>query len=301
MSNNRTTSDRKTQRLALSALKANAANPRKISEDKFKKLVDSLLIFPRMLDLRPVVVDGTDTVLGGNMRLRALETIAQMTPEELAERLGHIRQYKSKKKAEKEFLQTYWASFLDKPECPVLHADGLTPEQVKEFIVKDNVAFGSWDWDELGNTWDSEDLSDWGLDVWTDPDGNVADGEEKDNVGGDSVYTSKVESPQYEPRGEKPALSSVFDRSKYDELIKRINESVLPEEDKEFLRLAASRHIVFNYELIADYYSHSGKETQKLFEDSNLVIIDFENAIEKGYVRLLNEMNDLSREEANDE
>lgn len=168
MSNNQNTSDRKTQRLALSALKHNAANPRKISDDKFKKLVDSLLIFPRMLDLRPAVVDGTNTVLGGNMRLRALDTIAQMTPEELAERLGHIRQYKSKKKAEKEYLQSYWASFLDKPECPVLHADDLTPEQVKEFIVKDNVAFGSWDWDELGNTWDSEDLSDWGLDVWSE-------------------------------------------------------------------------------------------------------------------------------------
>lgn len=112
-----TSTDRKAQRIALSALKPNAANPRKIDKDQFAKLVDSLLIFPRMMELRPIVVDAQKVVLGGNMRLRALESIAQMTPEELADRLGHIPQYKSKKKAEKEALQSYWAALLDCPSC----------------------------------------------------------------------------------------------------------------------------------------------------------------------------------------
>lgn len=166
MENDKTPTDRKTRRQPLSALTPNAANPRSISKEKIDRLVESLLIFPQMLDLRPIVVDGRNTVLGGNMRLRALGAIAQMTPEELADRLGRVRGYKSKKKAEKEYLQQYWAAFLENPAAPVVNADGLTDAQVKEFIIKDNIAFGSWDWDELANGWDSEDLADWGLDVW---------------------------------------------------------------------------------------------------------------------------------------
>lgn len=297
-----TSTDRKTQRIALSALEPNAANPRKIDKDQFAKLVDSLLVFPRMMELRPIVIDARKVVLGGNMRLKALETIAQMAPEELAERLGRLRQYKSKKKAEKDALQSYWASFLDKPEAVVLSADDLTPAQVKEFIIKDNVPFGSWEWDALANEWESEDLADWGLEVWQDQadgsDGAAQDGEGKSE---DTTYTSKVESPQYEPRNEKPALSAIFDRTKYDELIARIDAADIPEDEKTFLRLAAARHIVFNYEKIADYYAHSEKEVQVLFEDSALVVIDFENAIEKGYIQLLGDMNDLSREEVGDD
>lgn len=107
---------------------ANKENPRYISDKKFNKLVQSIKDFPEMLEKRPLVVDEDMIVLGGNMRLRAL-----------------------KKAGIKEI--------------PIDIAEGWTDEQKKEFIIKDNVGFGEWDWDILANVWDIESLKDWGLDV----------------------------------------------------------------------------------------------------------------------------------------
>lgn len=212
MENDKTPTDRKTQRQPLTALTPNAANPRSISKDKIDRLVESLLIFPQMLNLRPIVVDGRNTVLGGNMRLRALGAIAQMTPEELADRLGRVRGYKSKKKAEKEYLQQYWAAFLENPAAPVVNADGLTDAQVKEFIIKDNVAFGSWDWDELANGWDSEDLADWGLDVWQSQD---AEGGQDGVEGSEAVEGGKSGAGSLAARFIVPPFSVLDSRQGY--------------------------------------------------------------------------------------
>lgn len=106
----------------------NPTNPRIIKDDKFKKLVKSIQEFPQMLELRPIVVDSNMVVLGGNMRLKA--SIAAG-------------------------LQ----------EVDIIIADQLTDEQKAEFIIKDNVGFGEWDWDLLANEWDVEALTDWGLDL----------------------------------------------------------------------------------------------------------------------------------------
>jgi len=106
----------------------NTSNPRIIKDDKFKKLVKSIQEFPEMLNLRPIVVDADMVVLGGNMRLKACKA-AGIT------------------------------------EVPIIVADQLTPEQQAEFIIKDNVGFGEWDWDILANEWDAELLQDWGLDL----------------------------------------------------------------------------------------------------------------------------------------
>jgi hypothetical protein len=100
------------------------------------------------------------------------------------------------------------------------------------------------------------------------------------------TYTSKIEAPIYEPKNKKPELLQLLDRSKTQRLIKKINESNITDEEKFFLKFAAQRHLVFNYELIADYYAHSNKEMQELMEDSALVIIDFEKAIKLGFVKL---------------
>lgn len=102
----------------------------------------------------------------------------------------------------------------------------------------------------------------------------------------DEKYTAKVQIPQYLPSGEKPNLDSMFDDKKYRELITAINQSNVTEEEKKFLKLAATRHIVFTYAKIADYYAHSNAEMQKLMEQSALVIIDMDDAIANGYVRL---------------
>ena len=102
----------------------------------------------------------------------------------------------------------------------------------------------------------------------------------------DKKYTGKIKIPQYEPKKIRPQLYELCDRSKYIELLRDINTSNVSESEKEFLRYAAARHLVFNYSKIADYYAHTSPEMQRLMEKSALVIIDFDDAIANGYVRL---------------
>ena len=105
-------------------------------------------------------------------------------------------------------------------------------------------------------------------------------------------YSTKIEAPVYEPKNKKPHLLELRDHSKTLRLVKEIDASGLPEEEKEFLRAAATRHTVFNYEKIADYYAHASPEMQELMENSGLVIIDFKKAVERGYVRVCEEIRD---------
>ena len=115
----------------------------------------------------------------------------------------------------------------------------------------------------------------------------------KKPMGDDTKYSRAIRSPQYVPSDIKPNIDALCNYQKYAKLIANINKSNLPEEEKQFLRLAASRHIVFNYSLIADYYAHSDKEMQELMEQSALVIVDIEDAVDNGYVQLSKRMNQL--------
>ena len=126
----------------INEIKPNPNNPRIIKDDKFKKLVKSIQDFPQMLELRPIVIDENNIVLGGNMRLKACIE-AGLT------------------------------------DVPVQQAKELNEEQKKEFIVKDNVGYGEWDWDDLANNWNVEDLTEWGLDI-PNFDANVLEAEEDD-------------------------------------------------------------------------------------------------------------------------
>jgi len=117
--------------MKISDIKANPNNPRIIKDDKFKKLVESVKSFPEMLELRPIVVNKDMIILGGNMRFKACKEA--------------------------------WIK-----EIPVIIADNLTEEQEREFLIKDNVSGGEWDWDILANEWDKEELEEWGLDVTFD-------------------------------------------------------------------------------------------------------------------------------------
>lgn len=110
---------------------------------------------------------------------------------------------------------------------------------------------------------------------------------------GDTKYSRGLKVPQYEPNDVKPNIASLVNYKKYSELLKHINESSVSEEEKKFLRLAASRHLVFNYALIADYYANSGVEMQELMEESALVILDIDDAIAGGYVRLSQRIEEL--------
>lgn len=116
------------KKVNVAEIKPNKENPRFINDSNFKKLVKSIKDFPQMLEMRPIVVDEDMVVLGGNMRLKAL-------------------------KASGIF------------EVPVKQVKGLTEEQKKEFIVKDNVGYGEWDWDILANNYSFDDLVEWGLEI----------------------------------------------------------------------------------------------------------------------------------------
>jgi hypothetical protein len=102
----------------------------------------------------------------------------------------------------------------------------------------------------------------------------------------DTVYTKKIVVPQYTPSNEKPPIEGLVDYDKYSKLIADINKSSVSEDEKKFLKFAATRHIVFRYSLIADYYAHATSEMQDLMEKSALVILDVDDAIANGYVKL---------------
>ena len=114
-------------------------------------------------------------------------------------------------------------------------------------------------------------------------------------------YSKKIEAPIYEPKNKKPHILKLRDKSKTKRLIREIESSNLPNEEKKFLKEAAERHTVFNYELIADYYANASPEMQDLMEKSALVIIDFEKAIELGFVQLSKELKKQYLEEYNEE
>jgi hypothetical protein len=118
----------KIEKVKIGQIKSNPNNPRVIKDDKFKKLVQSVKDFPQMLDIRPIVVNDEMIVLGGNMRLKACIEAGLK-------------------------------------EVSIIKASDLTPEQQNEFIIKDNVGFGEWNWDDLANSWDTEQLTEWGLDI----------------------------------------------------------------------------------------------------------------------------------------
>jgi hypothetical protein len=116
----------------ITKVKSNPNNPRLIKDDKFHKLVNSIKEFPKMLEIRPIVVNDDMIVLGGNMRLKACKEAGLK-------------------------------------EVPVIKASDLTEEEQRQFIIKDNVSGGEWDWEMLNTDWDVEQLEDWGLEVWQPP------------------------------------------------------------------------------------------------------------------------------------
>ena len=109
----------------------------------------------------------------------------------------------------------------------------------------------------------------------------------------DKLYTRKTQIPQYIPSTEAPPLTALCDTEKYSQLMYNINNSNVSEEEKKFLKFAASRHIAFNYSRVADYYAHASAEMQKLMEESALVILDVDDAIANGYVKLTKELTEI--------
>ena len=118
----------------------------------------------------------------------------------------------------------------------------------------------------------------------------------KDYMEGDAKYSRAITIPQYEIKGQKPLIPELYNIKKVVELLNHIKNSNVSEEEKKFLTIAAYRHYVFNYSKIAEYYPHASKEMQELMEESALVIIDIDDAIMGGYVKLSNKLNQLIEE-----
>lgn len=159
----------------------NEDNPRQMSEDKFPRLIESLLVFPKMLKTRPTVLDENGIVLGGNMRTRALLWIKDATLQQLKERLEAQSKYNNMTEYEQKQLIEFWQKWQAHPKVYVTYAEGYTEEEKREFIIKDNTSFGDWDWNELANKWEPMQLEEWGLDCWQ-PD-QAADGEDSNTAG----------------------------------------------------------------------------------------------------------------------
>ncbi len=132
-----------TTRVKISEVKSNPNNPRLIKDDKFEKLVNSIKEFPKMLEMRPIVVNDDMLVLGGNMRLKACKEAGLK-------------------------------------EVTIIKASDLTEDEQRQFIIKDNVGFGEWDWDMIANEWDAEQVEEWGLDLPVDKIDKMEDGEQLD-------------------------------------------------------------------------------------------------------------------------
>lgn len=181
-----------TETISLTQVNINAKNPRKIDDTQLDRLVKSLLAFPEMLQLRPIVVDETNTALGGNMRYRALTAITTMTADDIRDILETSLDYNKKTDAEKNNLLDHWAQWQLNPTAIIVRADQLTEAQKREFIIKDNVSFGEWDDKLLQEDFDPDELVDWGLgDIDEAPEEKEA---EEDDFGDEDIENAPTRS-----------------------------------------------------------------------------------------------------------
>ena len=178
-------------------------------------------------------------------------------------------------------------------EIPCIYADDLTDEQIKAFRLADNkvAEIAEWDIDLLDTELDdilNIDMSDFGF---------IDEIIEETEDGLDNIYTKKIKPPQYEITGEEPHINDLLDDFKAKELVKKIENSNITNEQKEFLVKAAARLYEFNYSNIAEYYAHQNKEMQELMEELALVIIDIKDAISNGYVELSETLEEMLNDE----
>lgn len=231
-----------TKVVPIEEVKVNPENPRTISKQKFKELVASIKHAPWMLGYRPIVVNSDSVVLGGNMRLRACQDAGLK-------------------------------------KVPIINGDELTSDQIREFIIKDNVAFGDWDWDILANQWEIEDLKDWGLKVPTVKDTELLSGLEYKEV-------------YYEPeRIPDLKLMECINFEKFEAKVAALDEYKLTKKQKEVLKWFAYRFLKIDFEWVANYYHFQAtEEEKKAMERLRLVLTDsgLNGFVQDDLLRILN-------------
>ena len=232
-------------KININKLVSNTENPRSINDRKFKKLVKSIKEFPEMLEKRPIVVDENMVVLGGNMRLKACKE-AGLSEVDVD-------------------VVTDWSD-----------------DQKKEFIIKDNVGYGDWDWDILANVWEIDQLEHWGVNVPTIKNTELLSGLE---------YKPMYYEPKVMP---DIKLEDCIDLTKYNEKIKSLDDYDITKSQKEILKMFAYRFIKIDFESVANYHSfNANEEEQKAIERLRLVLTDngADGFIEDDLLRLLSFTN----------
>lgn len=242
------------------------ANARSHSEQNLKAIKRSLETFGQR---KPIVLNSKDVVVAGNGTLQA------------AKDLG-------------------WTE-IETVSVP----EDWSDDQIKAFAIADNrtAELAEWNAEQLSLTLANLEESGWELkdlgftkseltDITSDLPGSSVELN-------DDIYTTAVNIPQYDIVGDKPDLEELADKSKAVALRDRISKTDIPSEIKEFLYLAANRHIAFNYAKIAEYYAHATAEIQELMEESALVIIDLDDAIRLGYAQFLDSVNTLESQDRN--
>ena len=211
----------------------------------------------------PVVVDKDNVVVAGHTRLKACE------------KLGIT-------------------------EVPCIVVDDLTEDQIKAFRIADNKVseYATWNEEKLSQELSDImlDMTEFGDDLFGDDDTMEVELDDEE----ENPYSQEKHVPQYEPTGDFVDIMDLIDDEKTNELIREIKESNVSDDEKNFLTKAAYRHLVFNYSKIADYYSNASEEMQILMEKSALVIIDMDDAIANGYVKLTKVVEDLIAEDDGD-
>lgn len=266
-------------------------NPRRdLSPEELDQLQGSIKTYGLF---KPILVwkdpEGAYQVIGGNQRVRAVRALnaAGRLPLRVELDSGEV--------------VTVTA------DMPCVEFKGSRSE-ARGIAVRDNTHEGDWDWaalTEFVKTFEDDlidvDSPEWGQVTGLDEEElNKLFAEPAADPGLGDRYTHKVESPVYTPKGDKPATSDLVDTTKADQLLADIETSSVPDEVKAFLRQAATRHIVFDFEQIAEFYAHADADTQALMEQSALVIIDFNKAIENGFVKLTKRLQALADQAVTD-
>lgn len=239
-----------------------AANSRTHSDAQIAQIAASIKEFGWT---NPILIDGDDTIIAGHGRLMA------------ARKLGY-------------------------EDVPVIVIDHLTKSQQRALVIADNqlALNAGWDMEMLKAEIEGLNFDGFDLDLLGFSDEELKEFlEELDGSEGldGEKYTTKITVPIYEITGKKPNLEEMFDAQKAQSLIKAIEDSEEISDDvKGFLKAAAYRHVKFNYENIAEFYAHADESLRKLMRDSALVIIDYDAAIENGYIKLTKELMELSDE-----
>ena len=197
------------------------------------------------------------------------------------------------------------AKKLQLEKVPVIKLKHLTPEQVKAYVLADNKLALNAGWDdeilksELLAIQEAGEVDMEAIGFSDEEMNSLLHGIEDDTPDYHKdlpEYSKKIDTPIYSPKGDCPDIATLVDKEKVDELIKKIYESDVSEEEKKFLLDAARRHMVFDYHAIAEYYCHATPAMQALMESSALVIIDFNKAIEGGYVSLSEKLQNIYAE-----